>query len=174
MRIFYALTFEENIKEKINYFTETVANHALKGRFISQNNIHLTLHFIGEVSPEDLDMYEQILHDLPTEKLTLQSTFIGAFKKKNRNVIWLGLEKNTQYNEIVKEIQQYLEANDVIVDKRKNHPHITLGRQVLLDMNLSDFVIPIIELPVKSIALMVSHRVHDQLTYEPIYERLLD
>lgn len=71
-------------------------------------------------------------------------------------------------------IQNYLSEHDVDFEKKKNHPHITLGRQVLLDMSLTDFIIPSVELPVKSIALMVSHRVHDQLIYEPIYERLLN
>lgn len=93
MKIFYALTFETPTKEKINFFKEIVANHTLKGRFTAQNNFHLTLQFIGEVSPSDVHLYEHALDAITCGPLTLKSTFIGAFKKRNRNVIWLGLEK---------------------------------------------------------------------------------
>lgn len=170
MRIFYALTFSEHDKERVGLYKDIVANHALKGRFTQQSNFHLTLVFIGEVATKDLDIYESVLDELKIMPTTLHCRHIGAFHKKNRDIVWLGIEKNAYISELQKQINASLNHQGIVTEKRKYHPHITLGRQVLLDMAIQDFVIPPMDLKPYSVALMVSHRVHGQLIYEPIYE----
>lgn len=173
MRIFYALTFKPQVKASINLYKEIVANHALKGRFIAKENIHLTLEFIGDVSPNDLSAYEAVLDELETTKLHLDCRHLGTFPRKNRHIVWLGIERHKDLIEMQESLRKLLKTYDLIYEKRKYHPHITLGRQVLLDMSIQDFVIPPLLIEVDTIALMVSHRVHDQLIYEPIYARKL-
>ncbi|MCS4454542.1 hypothetical protein JQ038_07195 [Clostridium botulinum] len=49
MRVFYAVTFYEEAKEKLIEYKNIVVNNSVKGRFTNKNNFHLTLEFIGEV-----------------------------------------------------------------------------------------------------------------------------
>ena len=59
------------------------------------------------------------------------------------------------------------------IEERKYTPHITLGRQVIMNQSLNEFIFTPFEIPIKSIALMVSKRVGEQLIYEPIDEILI-
>ena len=36
MRVFYAITFTERTKEKLSFYRDSLSNHALKGKFVSQ------------------------------------------------------------------------------------------------------------------------------------------
>ncbi len=43
MRVFYAVTFYEETKEKLIEYKNIVVNNSVKGRFTNKNNFHLTL-----------------------------------------------------------------------------------------------------------------------------------
>lgn len=170
MRVFYALTFDNKTKEKISHYRDLVANHSLTGRFIDTSNLHLTLEFIGDVKNDELNTLMDILDTLTLSPLVLRGSYLGLFKRKNKDIIWLGINKSQQVNNILKELRAQLTSNNYKLEDSKQIPHITLGRQVILLENLEDYKVNPIDLPVKSIALMVSKRVQDILVYEPIYE----
>lgn len=168
MRIFYAITFKENTKDILARYRDTLADHTLKGRFTSKDNIHLTLAFIGEVKHKDLPAYESVLDHISNDYIKLKATHVGSFKKKNKDILWLGLEKSEALARLHKNLTLLLDTYELAYEKRKFHPHITVGRQVvLLD---HDLMLPAVELELDSIALMHSHRKNDILTYQPIYE----
>lgn len=169
MRIFYALTFYPESKEQISKYRDLLANRAIKGRFTPQENFHLTLVFIGEVQQKDLDIYEQVLDDITLEQIQLRASHFGKFKKKKRDILWLGIEKNKTVNRLVHDIKSKLNDYGIETEKRKFSAHITLGRQVLIE-DINDLMIQPFDMPIKSVALMVSHRKNDQLLYEPLYE----
>lgn len=171
MRVFYALTFTKADQDKIGHYKELVANQIIKASYTQNHNIHLTLSFIGEVSQKKLNDYEEILDQISLSSVTLDCRHIGIFrKKKNRDILWLGVEKNPNLSQIVKALNQSLRDADLDFDDRKFTPHITLGRNIRSHVDLSQLVIQPIKIKPKSIALMISHRKHDQLIYEPIYE----
>lgn len=170
MRIFYALTFDDETKKQLSMYKDMVANHSLKGRFTREENFHLTIEFIGEVSPSNLEIYEDILYDLPLYPITITGTYIGKFSKKSKDIVWLGIERNDTLVRLVKTLKKLLVKNGLDVDPRKYSPHITLGRQVVLDVDLTTLKVPPIDIKIKSVALMISHRKNDILTYESLYE----
>lgn len=173
MRVFYAITLCDTTKLKLAHYRDELCQYTTKGRFTSTENLHLTLSFIGEIKQSDLSMYEEILDHLSTDKLKLTMDHIGLFKKKKGDVLWLGLKKNPELLRLQNNLKMLLQTYDVPVEARKYQPHITIGRQVNLSITASDYVFPPMDLDVKSIALMISHRVNDKLVYEPIYERAL-
>jgi len=170
MKIFYAITFTDKTKHDLSLYRDQLSNHALKGRFTSKENFHLTLEFIGDVKQADLHIYEEILEHLSNDYFSLSVNHVGEFPKKNKSVLWLGLEDNKELIRLQKNLRKLLEVYELPCEKRKYHPHITLGRQVILDIKTDDFMIPPLNLQLDSLALMHSHRVKDVLTYEPIYE----
>ena len=54
MRTFIAIRFDEAIKEKITEVQDKLRDAAEKGHFTDRDNLHLTLIFLGEVSPNDI------------------------------------------------------------------------------------------------------------------------
>ncbi|MBI9014233.1 MAG: RNA 2',3'-cyclic phosphodiesterase [Clostridiales bacterium] len=174
MRVFYAITFKRESKEKLALYRDTLINHTLKGKFIETDNLHLTLEFIGDIKISDLHIYENILDELPLSKPVLKVVHAGTFPKKNRAILWLGLEKNVILNQLVENLHLLMSTYDIEYDKRKYQAHITIGRQVLLSQSLEEFILPPLILEVESVALMHSHRVHDRLTYEPIYQKFFN
>ncbi len=173
MRVFIALTFDDKTKEKITRYKDLVANNAIKGRFTRVDNYHLTLEFIGQVTRVELDELVEVLRQLPTYPQKLRVSHIGSFKRRDREIVWLGIDKSpmlkTLHKAVVKEIEamQYL---DHAIEFKKYTPHITLGRQVLMKSNLQDMMIQPFDIEVESLAIMESKRVGDQLVYEVIEE----
>lgn len=173
MRVFYALTFSDDTKHRLSRYRDIISEKSSKGKFIDESNIHLTLEFIGEVTPDDLPLYENILSDLAFSEVTLTINSFGKFTKKNKDIIWLGIKPNNSLNDIVSKIDKELLNHNLIEQQLEFIPHITLGRGIVFDGELEDYAIKPFDVPVVSVALMVSKRVDDKLVYSPICELLL-
>ena len=170
MRVFYAVTFSKSTKEAIVAYRDMIANSSVKGRFTDKNNFHLTLVYIGEVSQVELEGYLVILENLDIGRLNLTASYIGSFKRRDREMLWMGLEKNQALLTLHKQLTAALKAHGFEGEDRKYAPHITLGRQVLMIGGLEDLVIDPLHITPYSIALMESKRVGERLIYEPVAE----
>lgn len=192
MRVFYALTFEEADKKKMVAYRDMLADKAIKGRFTRWENFHLTLAFIGEVSPSKLTELIDILYETAEDgrandldghepddhhknntislSASVRASYIGSFRRREREILWLGIDRNKELKQLEKKLAARLRSEGYAIEQRKYTPHITLGRQVLLEESVSDMMIEPKVLPVRSIALMESKRVGDVLVYEPIEE----
>lgn len=172
MRIFYALTFKNEDQNKIGHYRDIAANHIIKGRYTAIKNIHMTLAFVGEVPQSDVMAYEEILEELHLMPLTLDCRHLGTFKKKSKEILWLGTEKNPSLLDLEKQLRKALKNEGLSFDDRKFIPHITLGREIKSTYDISQLVIAPLKIKPKGVALMISHRVHDELIYEPLMEIL--
>lgn len=169
MRLFYALTFYPEDQQKLALYRDQIANIAEKGKFTLTDNLHLTLEFIGQVSPGDLKQYVNILDNLTYLPKTLNIHSVGTFTKKNKDIVWLGIKKNEVLIKLQKQLLCELEEIGYEPEKGKYKPHITLGRQVVLQ-DSGEININTIDIPIRSIALMESKRINNRLTYTVIDE----
>ena len=94
--------------------------------------MHLTLKFLGEISPEKISEITKIM-DSVCEKhqpfpLRLESTGTFPPDSKKPRVVWVGV----QSSEVILSLQQELEHELVKInfppEKRRYRPHLTLGR----------------------------------------------
>lgn len=173
MRVFYALTLTSDSKQSITPLRDSLANNAVKGRFTREENYHLTLEFIGNINHGELSEYIVILNSLGAAPESLVIEHYGAFKRRDREIIWLGIKKDKVLTLLQKQLRMLLKQNDMPNEQRKYTPHITIGRQVLMHGSIEDMMIKPIELKVHSIALMESKNVDGVLRYEPIEERVV-
>lgn len=173
MRVFYAVTFHEETKKKLYEYQKMVANNSVKGRFTDPSNFHITLEFIGEVNQEKLSLLTNMLHQLQNRPKELIVSSIGSFKRQNKEIIWLGIEKNADLLNLQIELKELLIKNGFETDKRDYKPHLTIGRQVVRNNPVDEIDIKPIQTPIRSIALMESKRVNNQLVYEPLEEIVL-
>lgn len=170
MRLFYAITFNDETKEELYKYRNMIAEKSVKGNFTTLNNIHLTLEFIGEVDGKGLKVLEDVLHQLKSypEKLKLSS--IGSFNKGKKEIVWLGIEKNDELIRLQGELRELLINNGFKVDVRSYKPHITIGRQVVRVGEIEEVHVRPMEIPIKSIALMESKRINGELVYRSLEE----
>lgn len=169
MRVFYALTFKKTSRERLALLRDDIANSVLKGRFVRESNFHLTLQFIGDVTFMQADLLADIMY---LQKLILPTNLLishaGSFVKRNKETVWAGIEKNEMLMNFQKKLRISLPAADFKLETLKYIPHITLGREVLTEKPISDYIISPFRIDLESFVLMESKRVNDYLTYEPI------
>nr|WP_242568050.1 RNA 2',3'-cyclic phosphodiesterase [Clostridium botulinum] len=131
MRVFYAVTFQEETKEKLIEYKNLVSNNLVKGRFTNKNNFHLTLEFIGEVDEKELSLLTDILYKLQNPPKELITSHIGSFKRRDKDIIWLGIEENKELITLQRNLRNLLINNGFKIENRKYKPHITIGREIV-------------------------------------------
>jgi 2''-5'' RNA ligase len=180
MRTFIAIRFDEAIKEKITEVQDKLRDAAEKGHFTDRDNLHLTLIFLGEVSPNDImDINEAMKNaaaDFEGSGFTLKVSGPGRFKKKGGDICWLGFENSSPLMEIYTLLSDELYEMGFDIEDRPYTPHLTLGRQIRADWQDFTYGINDIKFPVqtvKSISLMESSRVNGKLVYSELIKVML-
>jgi len=109
-------------------------------RWVPSNNIHLTLKFLGDVSPANVDMLSQMLNVEVSQHCSFAIKFggLGAFPNPRRpRVIWVGIQAPDE----LEALQHGIEAAAAILgyppEKRPFSPHLTVGR-VKQNINSTD------------------------------------
>lgn len=168
MRIFYAVTFTLEEKNKIERVQRQIKTKWPQSKMVRPVNFHLTLEFIGEVTQERLSNYKNILHHLASEPITLSGTYIGGFQKRSQEILWLGIAPSPRLNRLQTSLLKQLETLNHTPEHNTFHPHITLARKVRRDSQEKIRLPKTIDLTVASIALMESTRKNGQLLYQAI------
>ena len=100
-------------------------------RWVAPQNIHLTLKFLGNVSPANL---ERLADVLKTEAAThdpfaISVGELGAFPTPRRaRVIWVGLEAPADLTALQRGVEAAAAQLGYASDDRPFSPHLTIGR----------------------------------------------
>lgn len=173
MRVFFAIEFEEELKEALFSIREDIRQHCTGGNFTFKENFHLTLRFIGEQSQSQAEQLSAALKEtagnIPVFELTINK--LGKFDKGNRKIIWAGLQKSNELEALYSQLESVLVKYGYKKEDRAFNPHITLAREVRID-SFEEIVnkeaVDNLAIKVKSISLMESKRIGNKLCYEPI------
>ena len=137
-----------------------------------KNNLHLTLVFLGEVEPGDVDPIIKALDNVEYKKFDISFNMLGKFSRRDGDFVWLGMDKEksdlARLNTLV-----CRELRKLGFRQEKFTPHITLGRRVVLKEDLASIQADGISTRVERISLMLSERVDNVLTYTEIYSKNL-
>ncbi|WP_207062040.1 RNA 2',3'-cyclic phosphodiesterase [Motiliproteus sp. SC1-56] len=95
-------------------------------RWVPEEQLHLTLVFIGEVNPACLEEIQENLTQVAIAPFRLECGGIGSFRS---GVLWLGVDKSPPLLSLEAEIRRQLRSiNGIAISSRRYKPHITLGR----------------------------------------------
>lgn len=101
-------------------------------RWVKPENIHLTLKFLGNTAPKDLDPISDAMANAAREAppLHLGAKGLGVFPRiKRPRVLWVGLKGDTHpLIEIQKRLDENLAAVGFARDTRPFRGHLTIGR----------------------------------------------
>ncbi len=99
--------------------------------WVSLENMHLTLKFIGDLEEERIEILKKELRKISSvNKFKVQIKGIKIFIKnrKDPSVIFTSVEKSEELYNLVKEIEVSLKKAEIELPEKKFVPHITLGR----------------------------------------------
>ena len=175
MRLFTAVTLDEEIKDYLSKIIEELTYYSTSGNFTRRENLHLTLNFIGETDRPDAAMKamkEAILKaNVPPFQLLLGG--LGRFKRREGDLYWVGVAKESSLWYLQQEVAKSLREAGFPIEDREFKPHLTLGRKVTVGKNFQIMSIEKSILPktmeVSRIHLMKSERIQGKLTYTEIY-----
>jgi 2'-5' RNA ligase len=166
MRLFIAINFNVDTRKRLIALREELRGKAVRGNFSRDENLHLTLAFIGEVSPKMLDKIKAIMDTVTFEPFGVAIDHFGTFSRGT--LWWAGLREDKPLMLLQRETEHKLALCGFEMDSRDYHPHITLGREVVTDAR--PWEIESFGEAVDSFELMQSERVGGKLTYTAIYE----
>ena len=164
MRLFIAIQFPDRIKQALSYLQQDMRDCGLKGNYTKDENLHLTLAFIGEYSNPD-----EVLDALET--LDFESFFIELDGFGNfGDLYWAGIKENEELKKLVKRIRRVLSDNGIPFDRKRFSPHITVLRKASFAGNPDSFKIyvPDEAIKVERISLMRSDRGKNGMIYTEV------
>lgn len=135
MRLFVALEIPAAVRDNLAAFirnmrhlTEELVEERV--RWVRPENLHVTLKFIGEIAPNELEGIRGALSTVHGEKpVDLQFRGLGFFPDEDRpTVLWTGLDASANLAPLGADIDRALATQGIARENRVFVPHLTLAR----------------------------------------------
>ncbi|NNK58945.1 MAG: RNA 2',3'-cyclic phosphodiesterase, partial [Desulfofustis sp.] len=98
-------------------------------RAVPEDQIHLTLRFIGEVEPSTMTDIKESLEGIESSPLSLSIKGAGHFPPRGQpRVIWAGIDPAGDVIILRNRVNNRLSLCGIKPEQRKFHPHVTLAR----------------------------------------------
>ena len=124
-RLFVALDLPESITARI----ERLCCGLPYARWVTPEQLHLTLCFIGEVEGATFQGIREELAHVTCPPFSMRLDGMGFFPPRGKpRVVWLGVEKNEPLHRLQQKMYTRLTMSGVELEKRKFAPHITIAR----------------------------------------------
>lgn len=133
MRAFIAINCPVGIQQAIQRIQHRFKPHSDAWRWVSPENLHLTLRFLGNISENSM----QALSAAMAHAVEGQSAFsvavqgLGCFPHPARpRVLWMGIDDPARILQAIhRRLTQSLSQLDFPPDKQSFRPHLTLARK---------------------------------------------
>ena len=123
------LPLQDAIQKATSGLHKTLGDELI--RWVPPHNVHLTLKFLGDVSPASLDQIKQILvtEAAQVESFTVQVEGFGAYPNSRRpRVLWVGLNAPASLTALQHSIDAAAARLGFESEDREFSPHLTIGR----------------------------------------------
>lgn len=132
MRLFLAVPLPEPVIDLVARTVASLQREDWAVRWTAPGNAHLTLHFLGDIEPERMQLLRLALPDVIAQHDTfaLRTADLGVFPTMRRpRVLWLGLYGPAHRLATLRDaIGAVLRDLEFELEDREFHPHVTLGR----------------------------------------------
>jgi 2'-5' RNA ligase len=172
MRLFFALTFDDLTRKKLTHYQKELQKNGITGRNTRTENFHITLAFIGESSPAQQVVLSDILHQLTAKCGPIMIDHLGSFRLKAGQLVWAGIADSPSLSLLQSQLSSKLANEGFVSDSHAYLPHITLARQVKGDAKPEQISIEPYRVHARSVALMSSQYIDNQIVYQIVDERL--
>lgn len=158
MRLFYAVVFTRELRDRLCGVLEQIRPCCESGRFTRPENLHLTLVFLGECPPGRLPAAREALAAVDAEAFVLRIGGLGCFRRSGGDLYWAGVERTPALLRVWECLCAQLRARGFRLEARSYRPHITLVRQAVLreGCDRGALAVPALKTEVEKLSLMRS------------------
>jgi len=97
-------------------------------RWQSDEQLHLTLRFVGEVDRPVAEDLADALGRIRAERFELRISGVGRFEQRSAGALWAGVEPKEPVSTLAAKVERVCMAVGLEPERRAFHPHITLAR----------------------------------------------
>ena len=123
MRLFIAIQLNQKMKQLVSDVQDTFRWQQVKGDYTPEENLHITLAFIGEYG--DPDEILELMQKVSFKSFSITMDKVGCFDE----LWWTGLEESSELEALVKNIRHVLADAGIPYDKKKFKAHVTFLRK---------------------------------------------
>lgn len=125
MRLFIALPIPEPVKRQLLELQQPIQGV----RWQQENQLHLTLKFLGDTEPVRAREVKAGLGDIELPSFTMRLKGFGYFPKgRHPKVLWAGISKNKELVRLQQAVEERCTELGFEAEDRSFKPHITLAR----------------------------------------------
>jgi 2'-5' RNA ligase len=122
-RLFVAIRPPESIRDQLLDVME-----GADLRWQQDDQLHLTLRFIGEVDRPVANDVADALSRLEFPPFSLRLRGVGRFDHGRRGALWAGIEPRDEGRALSSKVERACQSVGLEAERRAFHPHITLAR----------------------------------------------
>lgn len=124
-RLFVAIDFPDEIRGQLGGLCLGLPG----ARWVSEDQLHLTLRFIGEVDGDVFRSIKEALRAVTAPPFSITLRGLGCFPPRGRpRVLWVGVGRSEQLVQLRNRVEAALTRVGLEAEGRKFSPHITLAR----------------------------------------------
>ena len=97
-------------------------------RWVGNEQLHLTLRFIGEVERPLADDIAVALSRIRSDPFELRVTGVGIFEQRSGGALWAGVQPKEPAAALAAKVERACVGAGLEPERRAFHPHITLAR----------------------------------------------
>jgi len=131
IRSFIAFDIESSeVLERITYMQKKLAETGADLKFVEPHNIHITLRFLGNITPAMADKIYEGLCKVQFTPFTVKIQGLGAFPNPRfPRVVWAGIREGAnQLRGIFEQLEPHLRGLGFAPDPKGFSPHLTIAR----------------------------------------------
>jgi 2'-5' RNA ligase len=97
-------------------------------RWQDDEQLHLTLRFIGEIERPVAEDLAAALRRVRAEPFELRISGVGRFEQRSSGALWVGVEPKGPLAALAAKVERVCQSVGLEPERRAFHPHITLAR----------------------------------------------
>ena len=161
MRLFIAIQLSKEMRQLVKDVQETFRWQHVKGNYSPEENLHITLAFIGEYGNPDEVL--EVMETVVFKPFRIKMDKVGCFDE----LWWTGLEDSGELENLVRQLRHALADAGIPFDKKRFKAHVTFLRKPVYPdgRKIAHMSIEPAEMQVTGISLMQSTRGKNGMIY---------
>ena len=171
-RLFFALLLDDTLKETLVTFIKSLKKSFHPIRWTKPENLHITLHFIGNVLPEKIPLLVSNVQQKITGLTTFDIEFTALLlfpPSRHPHTLAVEIRPSPPLLNLAHEIREGSIEAGLVGDKKTYIPHVTLGKlKIPPHINFTNQKINFPKLPVTQVVLLESIQAAEGVEYQTV------
>ena len=131
LRSFIAIPLPETLHQQIACLQQSLCQSIPELKPVKRENLHLTLHFLGEQTQDQLAKIASSMLSIGRKKKYFNASVegLGFFpNQRHPRILWLGIQPERELIDLYDRLSGELIPLGLNLDMRAYRPHLTIGR----------------------------------------------